>query len=379
MQCNVCGAEIPPGASVCPNCGTPVTENSGNFGPFQERVSHPTGQAAPYQPLPSSPSGQPSVSPWQSPPAPAFAAGQTPTFVPPVSPPQPQPLKPNRRPRGRGITALLLILAILLMLSGLGLILYSTAVRPAQLRVQATQTVGSILTQEVRASTTANVYATGTAGAYAHATSTAQAQATVVAMATATAYQAIYTNATSGTPILNNSLSGNSASNWDEYNAVGGGGCQFTGGALHVGVQQKNYFVPCFAQSTNFTNFAYQADMTIFKGDEGGLIFRSNAANTNFYYFRVGHDGNYALFLSKNNSVSSPIAEDFSTAIKTTPGQTNLLTVVARGSDLYFFVNKQFVGHVNDGSFASGSIGVTAGDLGNTTDVAFTNAEVWAL
>lgn len=290
-----------------------------------------------------------------------------------------QKTQPRRTSSSRGKTALLLILALLMMFSGFGLIYYSTVVRPVQLRVDATQTVQSIVTSDVKATTLTNDQATSTAGTLNNTLATAQAQATTVAVATVTAYHAIYSQATSGTPVLDDSLSANSSSNWDEYSDGNGGGCQFSGGALHATILQKNYFVACFAQSTDFSNFAFQAQMTITRGDEGGVIFRANNANSNFYYFRVGHDGYYALFLSRGNNLNTTLAEDASSAIKTAPGQTNLLTVIARGSNLYFFINKQFAASISDNTFTHGAIGVVAGDLSHPTDVAFTHAEVWQL
>ena len=324
MQCSACGAEIPPAIKVCPNCGTPTVKNNIGHGAFQGR-------------------------------------------------------QPRRKLLSSGRAALLLVLALLMMFSGVGLIYYSAVVHPLQLQVYATQTVQSILTAESKATAIVHAQATGTAQALNNALATAQAQSTAAAMATVTTYRAIYTQATSGTPVLDDSLGGNSASNWDEYSDGNGGGCQFTGGALHASILQKDYFVTCFAQSTNFSNFAFQAQMTIIRGDEGGLIFRSNNANANFYYFRIGHDGYYALFLSKGNKLDTTLAENASSAINTTPGQTNVLTVVARGSNLFFFVNKQFVASVSDNTFSGGAIGVVAGDISHPTDVAFTHAEVWLL
>ena len=324
MQCSACGAEIPPAESVCPNCGTPVARGEVGYATLQK-------------------------------------------------------MQPRRTSFSRGKTALLLLLAFLMMFSGFGLIYYSTVLRPVQLRVSATQTVQSILTTDVKATTLTNTYATGTAGALNNTLATAQAQATAVAVATVTAYHAIYTQATGGTPVLDESLSTNSSSNWDEYSDGNGGGCQFSRGALHGSILQKNYFVACFAQSTDFSNFAFQTQMTIIRGDEGGVVFRANNTNSNFYYFRIGHDGYYALFLSKGNNLSTTLAEDASSAIKTALGQVNLLTVIARGSNLDFFINKQFVASISDNTFSHGAIGMVAGDLSHPTEVAFTHVEVWQL
>src|SRR5712692_5717212 len=97
---------------------------------------------------------------------------------------------------------LLVTLALLVMFSGIGLIYYSTVLRPAQLHAQATGTAQTLLTVQARGTALANAQATGTAQAFANATATAQAQVTAQAQATVTALQDIYTTATSGRPAL---------------------------------------------------------------------------------------------------------------------------------------------------------------------------------
>ncbi len=46
---------------------------------------------------------------------------------------------------------------------------------------------------------------------------------------------------------------------------------------------------------------------------------------------------------------------------------------------LFLYVNRQYIGKVNDSASGAGAIGLTAENLGNSTDVAFTNAQVWTL
>jgi hypothetical protein len=259
-------------------------------------------------------------------------------------------------------------LALIPILGGIILLSYVAVIHPAQLRAQATATVSAAHTQ-----------ATGTALAYANATASANAQATAQVMATATARQAIFNQSTSKTPTLTSSLAGQDNAEWDVYQAQGGGGCAFNDGALHASVFQAQFYVPCFAQATNFGNFAFQVQMTIIKGDEGGLIFRANDATSKFYLFRIGRDGYYSLNVSKDNNTNTPIAFDNTQAIKTGLGQPNLLTVVAQGKNIYLYINKQFVGSAMDSSYASGKIGIFAADHTNDTDVAFTNARVWTL
>ena len=292
-------------------------------------------------------------------------------------PPQPQ----GRRGLSRSLLALFLILALLLISSGIGLIYYTTVARPAQLHAQATATAQTILTNDAHATTVANTQATGTAIAISNATATVQAQATAQAQATVTALQNIYTQATQGTPALNSSLMAQDSYNWDVNDTVDGGGCGFNGGTYHATLFSKNFYFPCFAHATNFSNFAFQVQVKVNQGDEGGLVFRSNS-NTDlaeFYLFSIDQAGSYRLEVSKDQTHSTSIVEDTSTAIKTGIGQVNLLTVVAKGSALYLYINKQYVGSASDNSYSSGVLGVFASDVTANTDVSFSNAQVWTL
>jgi len=294
----------------------------------------------------------------------------------------PYPLQPQKKKGlSRGIVALILILALLLVFSGVGLIYYSAVARPAQLHAQATATAQTILANDAHATSTVNAQATGTAVAYSNATATAQAQATAQVQATTTALQAIYTQATQGAPTLNSSLTAQDAYNWDVNNTTDGGGCGFNAGTYHSTLFSKNFYFPCFAHASNFSNFAFQVQMTINQGDEGGLVFRSNS-NTDlaqYYLFSITQTGGYRLEVSKDSTHNTSLAQDTSTAIKTGTGQLNTLTVVAKGSTLYLYINKQYVGSASDSTYSAGVLGVFASNASTTTDVSFSNAQVWAL
>src|SRR5712692_250790 len=211
------------------------------------------------------------------------------------------------------------------------------------------------------------------------------------AAATAIAPQNIYTQATSGTPAFNDPLSHQDSSNWD-VGTSNGKDCAFIGGAYHV----KSSSQPCFAQASNFSNFALQVQMTIIKGNSGGIIFRAHlgSTNTSFYFFSIGQDGSYVFGTTQIGSSSGTSKLVFSSqgnmnaaaAIKHGLNQTNLITIVARGSDIYLFVNKHYIDHISDSTLNSGKIGVFANATshttisfgsGNPTDVAFSNAQIW--
>ncbi len=356
--CANCGLQVAQEVTACPRCGA-LMPPAQQFN-YQSQLPQYNPPAQPplyFTPPPAVPYGQP--------------------LQPPPFPPQKQVEQSRGLPRG--VAVLAIVLALLVMFGGFGLIYYTTVAHPAQLRAQATAAVQTILTNDARSTAIANTQATGTAVANANATSTAQAQATVQAQATATAFQNIYTQATQGAPTLNSPLASQDGYNWDVYNTTDGGGCGFAGGALHATLFAQHFYVPCFAHAANFSNFAFQVQMTINKGDEGGLIFRADSANSKFYIFRVSHDGSYGLYVSKDSTHNVSIAADNTSAIKTTLGQPNLLTVVARGSNIYLYINKQYVGSASDGTYSSGGIGVFASDNTANTDAAFSNARVWTL
>nr|HET6901271.1 family 16 glycoside hydrolase [Ktedonobacteraceae bacterium] len=301
---------------------------------------------------------------------------------PPTYNQQPPSIPPTTRPGrrlSRGLMFVLVLLALLIMLSGFALIYYSTVYQPNQLHTQATATEQTMQTRITRATTTAHTQATGTAMALANATATARAVATANVVGTVTALQSIYTHATSGNPALNESLSGNTGSNWDVDQAQGGGGCGFNAGSYRASIYSKGFYFSCFAQNTNFSNFAFQVQMDITRGDAGGLIFRGNSSTVKFYAFQVGQDGSYDLFASQDRTHSSDLLFGNSPTIKKNTGQTNLVTIIARGGNISFYINKQYTGSVSDGTFKSGQIGVFALDHTNPTDVTFSNLRIWNL
>ncbi len=369
--CFKCGTPLQPGATYCARCGTVVPlslqSTPDSTASASQRPQVQRREAIPYPPpvaqQPPSPIagyyGTYAANPQQ--PAPYYSP--PPTFKPPLA-------QRSRPGLSKGTTTVLVVLALLTMFSGVALIFYTTATRPERFRALATATVQTILTAQGQATTTAQVQAHATAQAQAHVTATAQAQAQ--------ALQSIYTMATSGTPVLSSPLTAQDSANWSTYDAVGGGGCTFTNGALHASTFQTHTYVPCFALGSNFGDFAFQVHMTTLQGDGGGLIFRANDINVKLYLLRITPDGLFGVSVSQDRKTTTPILDDTSSAIKA-GSQTNLITVIARKSAISIYINKQFAGTVSDTTYSTGEIGVFAYDSTKNTDVAFTDATVWTL
>ena len=310
---------------------------------------------------------------------PAYAAPRPQQYIAP----QPQyPPPPEQRRRGLSPWLLILIIVlVLLLIGGSGLLYYTSVYEPNQIHAQATSTAVSQVTGTAQSNAATMTAATGTAVSLAQATATAEAQGTQQAQATVTALQAIYTSATSGTPTVSDPLSQQDSYNWEVDTKTGGGGCAFTNGIYDASMPQAGYFSSCYAQASNYSNFAFQVQMTILKGDRGGIIFRADPTNNKFYQFRIGQDGTYDLFLyvdNNGNHARSLIAGN-SSAIHTGLNQANKLAVVAKNANLYFYANSQYIGSVSDSSYGSGEIGVFADDHTNPTEVAFSNLQVWKL
>jgi hypothetical protein len=281
--------------------------------------------------------------------------------------------------RRRFSTGMALVLAILALfiIAASGLTYYFTGPYANQLHDQATATAQAQNTAHANATQLIQIQET----AHANATSAARAQATINAQATVNAGpQALYIQATSGNPVLNDPLRAQDQYNWD-VRLSGGEGCTFTGGSYHTLEPSSNTFYACFAGKTRFSNLTFQVQMTILKGDAGGILFRADSSKFKFYYFRISQDGSYQLYLSVDTTGNNDkiLASGPTSAIKTGLNQPNLLTVVANGQKLYLYVNKQFITSISDSNYTSGEIGVIADNDTHPTETAFSNAQVWNL
>ncbi len=193
--------------------------------------------------------------------------------------------------------------------------------------------------------------------------------------------QSRYASATSRQPFFNDPLSMQDTNQWSEVQG-NMGRCAFINGAYHASASSPHHYARCIAnaaQNQNLQNFAFQVQMTMNQGDAGGLIFRTNQDHTMFYAFTIClnpscHQGNYGLHVLAPHDTR--LAMGFSAAINS---QSNLLTVIARGSNIYLYINKQLVTSISDATLSLGAIGVTAYEGQHTTEVTFSNAQVWQL
>ncbi len=229
---------------------------------------------------------------------------------------------------------------------------------------------------------TDNMNATATSGTHNASAATTltgvNTTATVHAQTISTASSANSTN----TVLANETDTAQTTSTaiWDITPTANGVGCAFTGKVYQAVEAQSGYFATCFAQSTDFSNLAYQVQMTIEAGDQGGITFRSDSSTGSFYYFEINKDGTYMLKAYSNYTLMPKgiLLKGFSAAIKTGLKQTNLIAITAVDNTITLYVNMQYIGSITDNSYYHGQIGVVAEDIGHPTEVVFSNAKVWA-
>jgi hypothetical protein len=283
------------------------------------------------------------------------------------------------RPRNMLFIALILLVVLLSVLGGVGVytthrILVATATAITQMTATATARNAPL------PAATATTQGNATATTQANATTTTQANATATtqaAHATATAT----TNPYGGTLVLSDSLSDISHGyGWPVVNDQFGT-CQFLGGAYHVSTTISSGGHWCDA-SPDFRNFAFEVQMTILKGDTGGITFRAEDALNTTYVFAVGQNGKCELSVAQGSSNTRTLLVQpvLSLAVHQGLGKTNTIAVVARGNTITLHVNHQQIASVTDSTSSHGLIGLVASSytLGSyPTEVAFSNARVW--
>jgi hypothetical protein len=304
------------------------------------------------------------------------------------------PIPPRQPARTHMRTLLLALLLASLTLVGGNALLYAITVYAPTQRVLKTQAQGHQATVDAHAS------ATSYARTDARAVATAARAGTQEVMATATAWHNFYAQATSGKPILNDSLGGQSNARWDNgISSDGGGRCAFTGEAYHVHVQKSFSAVFCLAHAIELHDFTFQVQMTILKGESGGILFGAGHGHP-FYYFYTSSSPHPECDLREGGARGSVL--DFSQfalfmSCPDTSHQPVLLTVVVMRPYIYIFINKQYVASIKEyWGYSIGEIGVashlviatynpdTREDENPTVDstdadVAFTNAQAWEL
>jgi len=249
---------------------------------------------------------------------------------------------------------LLALIVLFLVAGGSGFAYYAQVIHPNDLHAQATVVAQTVLEAQGQ--------------------STALASLQLSATAAALTPQQIYTQATSGTPVINDPLTSSESTTWYQYGTPSNG-CYYSRGAYHLKLNKQGSFF-CTAFNSFFHDLAFQVQVTILKGYAAGILFNTNVNGG--YLFVIDQAGGYILEVVKANT-STELTSGTSNTIYTSLDQPNVLTVIARDGKIYMFINKQPVAHVSDSTYNSGQVALFGQGATSSTDIAFNNAQVWSL
>lgn len=338
-----------------PYPGNPPSGPGPNSGPYGPYSTPPPPSGAPntdynpydpYSPTYVSGNSNPAYGGYQAPPPPAYPTQQGYQGAPPLPTPPPAP-------RRKGPSAMVIVLAVVALIVIIGGILIGFL---------------TINGHNNSAAATATAQANATATAHANATATADAALTATAVASTFPF--------SNKQVMNDPLSGPlSGTNWNT-----GSGCDFASSAYHITESSTNTFNVCFNSGATYSNFTFQVEMSLVKGDGGGIVFRANETSDQFYRLTFYSDGTYGLYVYVNASGSSSrTIKTGNVPSGTTMSDTNTIAIVANGTTLSIYFNKQQLDTVSDSTYSSGEIALTASDITNPVEAVFTNAQLWQL
>ncbi len=177
--------------------------------------------------------------------------------------------------------------------------------------------------------------------------------------------------------VLNEPMNKNDGSWSDGTNRSTGDSCTFTRSTYEVDSMLKNRHVYCAIQGPDYSSIAVEVQLTIIKGDGGGIVFRVDGSN--FYNFQIRQNGGYGLYLYKKNHNPIKLGVGSSGAIHTGLNQANVIAVIARGNVFDLYINHHFIATIidPDHTYAHGQFGLTAVAYDNSTQVHYTNIKVW--
>ncbi len=183
----------------------------------------------------------------------------------------------------------------------------------------------------------------------------------------------------SSQPVYSDSLNEQENGSWNSLPSQTSG-CAFIKGAYHI-FESKRYFSDyCLSPVGTLIDFAFQVQITLIKGDEGGIIFGITGTNpTSVDYFGIDYAGDYSL-VNESNQQFHILLHGFNRVIDANPDRANLLTVIVRHGVIYLYVNDQYVDSSSNTSYnTSGLAGLFVSAYVDPTEAAFNNVQIWKL
>ncbi len=192
---------------------------------------------------------------------------------------------------------------------------------------------------------------------------------------TSTSISAIALAATSGTPIMVDSLARNTNGHWADDKTH----CLFDNGSYNVHILNPNALQSCTLTAPQFSNNTFEVDETLQSGQDAGMLFRAN--NDQFYDFEITSQGQF--FFRRHDSGAGTtyvyLLNPTTSAAITPTGRKNTLLIIAQGSKIQLFINSISVGSVNDNTYVQGQVAFICGTGPSqaTGEASFANFKVF--
>jgi serine/threonine protein kinase len=206
------------------------------------------------------------------------------------------------------------------------------------------------------------------------ATTQAQQQATLAAQAHVKATAGIAAGIETGKVLYSNDLL-TPGYGWlnDGYQ------CFFTPTGYHV-TTPAHSAAWCYYNQSLFSNVVIAAEMRLLRGDIYGIVFRLRPGTKAFYVLELNSQGEYRFVRAQGNDPDrwlTLIDWTYNNAILSGYEHVNSILVVATGSHITLYINKQLViPEFLDSAYVSGFIGfIVGGDSQGGTEAVFSN--VW--
>jgi eukaryotic-like serine/threonine-protein kinase len=268
-----------------------------------------------------------------------------PSFIPPLKEEGP---KEHRQGLPKWITIMLVILAILVGGSAVA-VLYPLIANRNSTPLSQTATTPTTITTPFQTATTASTPVNSSQNPYPPNT---------------------------GTLVLNDPLIDNSK-NWDwqlgtnNHNAT----CAFAKGGYDVTQPAPGFFHSCSAFNTNFSNFAYEVQISMISGDYVGIIFCKESTDL-YYILRIYANGTYSLYRNVDANIDDAVSMASGSV---SYSGTGIIGVVVNSGRISLYFNRQQIGSATDNTLTHGQIAVLTGDNTTSAETVFNNAKVWQL
>lgn len=157
--------------------------------------------------------------------------------------------------------------------------------------------------------------------------------------------------------------------------------CQFQHDGLHIQTTEKAYYFVC-SEKKIYANFAFEVQMTMIKGDCGGLGLRYDAKHGSSYTLFICHDGTVLLKWNGSLQIKDQkilACSNAATVFKTDYGQMNTIAAFVKGSIITVYVNQTQVLTVNDATFSQGVLALLVCEGTNSTEALYREAKLWTI